>query len=554
MKKILFLLLFTPIALTAQVGIGTNTPRGALEISSGPGNNLGFVLPQVSKVEDVINPTQQSMPPPEGTMVFDVSRLGVAVRIPGAWQVIDFRGFLNVVYDDPHIPPTYIKPFNTDGGDFFGESVSLSKDGNTLAVGAWGEASNATGIGGDFNNNSAPNSGAVYVFTRSGDTWEQQAYIKAFNTDAGDQFGFCVSLSADGKILAVGAPEEDSSKSTDPGSNSAENSGAVYLFTRDGTTWEQQDFIKASNAEAGDKFGTSVALSADGTMLAVGATHEASNATGIDGNQDDNSTRGAGAVYMFTDNGTTWKQQAYIKASNTGDSHNFGHSVSLSDDGNTLAVGAKGEGSDARSINGDQADNSLYLAGAVYVFLRSGATWEQQAYIKGSRTSFAHGFGHSVSLSKDGNTLAVGATSSVDPSYAYVFVRTGGDTWSEQAVLGALGDGDYRSDRTFGWSVSLSDDGHLLAVGSRAGGASPQIYKRNVVTGRWARHRSLKTRAAITSSGISSGQSVSLSGSGKTVGTGKYFDRSGATGINGDETDDSAGDAAGAAYVHEIGL
>ncbi|HWO20902.1 MAG TPA: hypothetical protein VNO30_19180 [Kofleriaceae bacterium] len=114
--------------------------------------------------------------------------------------------------------------------------------------------------------------------------------------------------------------------------------------------------------------GVSVALSADGSTLAVGAYGEASVATGIGCNQADNSVLYAGAVYAYTRSGTTWSQQAYVKASNTGITDYFGASVALSGDGSILAVGASGEASAATGIFGDQANNSASAAGAVYVF------------------------------------------------------------------------------------------------------------------------------------------------------------------------------------------
>ncbi len=126
----------------------------------------------------------------------------------------------------------YAKASNTDAGDRFGWAVSLAADGNTLAVGAVFEDSNATGIDGDANNG-AFDAGAVYVFTRSGSSWFQQAYVKASNTGTGDQFGSAVSLAADGNTLAVGAVNEDSNATGvngDQTNNSAPNSGAVYLY------------------------------------------------------------------------------------------------------------------------------------------------------------------------------------------------------------------------------------------------------------------------------------------------------------------------------------
>ena len=286
--------------------------------------------------------------------------------------------------------------------DDFGDSVSLS--GDTLAVGAPDESSSATGVNGSQSDNSAINSGAVYIFTRSGRTWSQQAYLKASNTGRSDLFGDSVSLSGD--TLAVGARFEDSSATGVNGSqsdNSASDSGAVYVFTRSGTTWSQQAYLKASNTDADDSFGRSVSLSGD--TLAVGVYGEDSSATGVNGSQSDNSLSNSGAVYIFTRSGRTWSRQAYLKASNTEAGDLFGDSVSLS--GDTLAVGVYGEDSSATGVNGIQSDNSANGSGAVYIFTRSGRTWSQQAYLKASNTGAYDEFGSSVSLS--GDTLAVGA-------------------------------------------------------------------------------------------------------------------------------------------------
>ncbi|MEZ9699548.1 FG-GAP repeat protein, partial [Vibrio sp. 10N.286.45.F3] len=95
-------------------------------------------------------------------------------------------------------------------------------------------------------------------------------YIKASNPGSGDDFGYSVALSSDGNTLAVGAPREDSN-------GTGANSGAVYLFRYRASTWTQEAYIKASNTDSDDYFGTSVALSSDGNTLAVGADSEDSN-------------------------------------------------------------------------------------------------------------------------------------------------------------------------------------------------------------------------------------------------------------------------------------
>ncbi len=363
----------------------------------------------------------------------------------------------------------YIKASNPDANDAFGWSVALS--GDTLAVGARGESSSATGVNGNQVDNSAADAGAVYVFTRTGTSWAQQAYIKASNTDAGDDFGY--SLALDDDTLAVSANTESSNATGVNGyqlDNSESGAGAVYVFTRSGTTWAQHAYIKASNTASGDQFGLGLALAGD--TLAVGAYLEDSNATGVNGDEADNSESGAGAVYVFARSGSTWAQQAYIKASNTDANDHFGAHVALADD--TLAVGAYGEASNAAGINGNQSDNSASDAGAVYVFSRNGTTWGQQVYIKASNAGMNDRFGTRLSLAED--TLAVGAyledgrdtgingdqnlNDAANAGAVYVFTRSG-SSWSQQFYVKAS---NTDAQDQFGYSVAVSSDS--LAIGT----------------------------------------------------------------------------------------
>lgn len=375
----------------------------------------------------------------------------------------------------------YIKASNAEAGDRFGRSVSLSNDGNTLAVGANLESSNTMLIGGNQGDNTAANAGAVYVFSRVSSAWSQQAYVKASNAEADDRFGDAISLSGDGNTLVVSARLEDSSATSIEGNqtdNSALNSGAVYVFSRSGSTWFQQAYIKASNAESDDQFGQSVSLSENGSTLTVGAIGEDSHAIGIGGNQDNNTAGNSGAVYVFSRSSSTWSQQAYIKSSNSELSDFFGIDVSLSGNGNTLAVGAINEDSNATGIGGNQADNSMSSAGAAYIFSRSGSTWSQQAYVKASNTELDDSFGLHVSLSKGGDTLAVSGTGESSGSTSiggnqadnmdsnsgavYIFSRSSG-SWMQQAYVKASNTG---ANDQFGLSLGLSMNGSTLAVGA----------------------------------------------------------------------------------------
>ncbi|KYF92065.1 hypothetical protein BE20_12735 [Sorangium cellulosum] len=163
-------------------------------------------------------------------------------------------------------------------------------------MGATGEASAATGANGAQADDSAPGSGAVYVFTRSGTSWSQHTYLKASNAESGDAFGASVSI--DNDFLAVGAPGEDSSSAAWgwlESDNGAPGSGAAYLFERSGGVWSQDAYIKASNTGALDAFGARLALS--GTTLLVAAASEDSSATGVDGDGANDAADGSGACY-----------------------------------------------------------------------------------------------------------------------------------------------------------------------------------------------------------------------------------------------------------------
>jgi hypothetical protein len=459
----------------------------------------------------------------------------------------------------------YLKASNTNAEDLFGLSVALS--GDTLVVGAPYEASSATGVNGDQTDNSAQVSGAAYVFTRTAGGWAQQAYLKASNSGAGGLFGYSVALAGD--TLAVGAPFEASNATGVNGNqadNSAPHAGAVYVFTRTGNVWTQQAYLKASNTEAGDEFGVAVAL-VDET-LAVGAWREDSGATSVNGNQADNSYPEGGAVYVFTRAAEVWTQQAYLKPSLY--QGWFGRSLALA--GDTLAVGAPLEGGAATGVNGNDANNTALHAGAVYVFTRAAGAWSQQAYVKASNTDAGDRFGEGLSL--DGDTLVVGArfeasaatgvngdqtdNSAPNSGAAYVFTRSAG-VWAQQAYLKASNAG---ANHNFGGRVAVLGD--LLAVSSwtensdgtgingeqRNSNAplSGAVYLFTRSSGLWTQKAYLK--ASNSNADYEFGVSLALTGDNLAVGA--YREDSNATGINGNQADNSAPNS-GAVYFFSLG-
>ena len=459
----------------------------------------------------------------------------------------------------------YVKASNTGASNLFGRSIAVS--GDTLVVGAPHEASGATGIDGDQTDTSAGDSGAVYVFVRDGGSWIQQAYLKASNAEEEDNFGWSVAV--EGDTLAVGSPLEDSSaRGVNAGGeadNSTSSSGSVYVFVRTGSTWSQQAYIKASNTGSGDRFGAGVALSGD--TLAVSAYAEKSSAAGVNGDQDNDGAEEAGAVYVFVRDEGVWSQQAYVKASNTQAGDAFGWSLDLS--GDTLAVGAPFEDSSATGINGNQADAGASASGAVYVYAREGVRWVQQAYVKASNTGSGDWFGWSVTL--DGDTLAVAAPSedssavgidgdqsddsAVNAGAAYVFVRSG-TTWSQQAYVKAS---NTQTSDEFGYSVALAGDALLVTairedgggVGINTGnqldngltdGGAAYLYTRAGST--WTQRAYLKP--SNTGPADLFGHAAAIEGD--TIVISAHNEDSGATGIDGDQADDSTLNA-GAVYV-----
>ena len=436
----------------------------------------------------------------------------VAAGDGGVRIEVDERGARYPVTIDPVAQEVLFKASSVDANDLFGAAVAIS--GNTAVVGAPQEDSNAVNVDGVATNDSSSNSGAAYVFVRTAVGWEFQAYLKASNTGDADGFGGAVAI--DGNRVVVGAESED---------DTVGNSGAAYVFRRTGTLWFPDGFLKASNAGGGDRFGISVAISGD--TLVVGADFEDSASNGVGGAQGDTGTN-VGAAYVFVRSGVAvWNQEAYLKATDSGDDDRFGTSVGLSGDravvgarrqdgfaddegaayvyvrtlgvwtpeaqlkastpgaddefgiavaisGDTIVVGAPNEDSPATGVNGGEGDGANN-AGAAYVFARSGALWPQQAYLKSSTNGVGNEFGTSVAIS--GDALIVGAefedsdSTGVNGSEvnlgagnsgaAYVFRRVGG-VWGQQSYLKAS---NTETDDRFGGAVGIS--GELALVGAR---------------------------------------------------------------------------------------
>jgi len=290
---------------------------------------------------------------------------------------------------------------NPDGyNTAFGEPIVLS--GDTLAIGAPAESSDTSGVN-PAHNMGATSSGAVYVYRGAGTSWSLEAFIKASNPDAQDQFGEVLAL--DGDTLAVGAGYEDSSSTgiNSTPNNSTNEAGAVYVFGRSGTTWSQQAYIKPSRPlAANSNFGWRLALS--GNVLAAGLYSDGSSLGGLNPSSYDQNAANSGAVYLFARSGANWSQAAFLKAAQPHAGDLFGNALAL--DGNRLAVSAPGWSGDT---------------GAVFLFDRSGVAWSDPASIVAPGSDTVHGFGNGLAISGDTLLVVDGNILSPDPASIYVY-------------------------------------------------------------------------------------------------------------------------------------
>ena len=308
----------------------------------------------------------------------------------------------------------------SDGAEYddFGYSVAVS--GDTAVIGA------------PYDDDRGVNSGAAYLYVRSGSGWVQQAKITAADGATDDLFGYQVSISGD--TVVVGAHHDD-----DKGADS----GSAYVYVRTGAAWSLQRKLTASDGAATNYFGEAVAVSGD--TIVVGAFY-GRNSSGVL----------SGAAYVYVRSGTTWTQQAKITAADGAAYHYYGHAVAIS--GGTVVVGSVGA-----------AAGAVTDAGAAYIYTRSGTTWTLQKKLTAYDGAAIDCFGFAVSIS--GDTAVVGSyrddDAGVDSGSAYVYTRTG-TVWSLQQKLtasdSAAGDG-------FGYAVANSGDTAVVGayVFSRAG-------------------------------------------------------------------------------------
>lgn len=444
----------------------------------------------------------------------------------------------------------YLKAAVPTANAGLGWSVALSADGETLAVAAPGVDDST---------------GEVLLYGRTGlGAWALQSVVRAPNGEAGDSFGHALSLSANGSILAVAAPNEDGSASAHPvtgDNNDLTNAGAVYLFERAGAGWNLAGYLKSTTAEADHKFGDRLDLSANGATLVVGSVPPLA----------------AGSyVEVFTRAGAGWAFETVLSMPPGSGTH--AGSLAISGDGDTVAVGAYADASGGAGVYANPlTDTSSPRSGAVHVWVREPAGWVRQAYLKSGAPHPGAEFGNAVDLSHNGNTLVVGSQGDdadeqgvVDAALhdrsgaGHVFQRDAG-AWMQTTYLKAPVADKYDH---AGYAVAVSGDGLTIALGAyREDGAGHGVggdpldnsltehgavwlFRRSF--GAWNSGYYVKpSHRAPTNYGSAFGNSVALSGNGATLAVGASGQSDTASGVVADPTGYSGGALlSGAAYLY----
>lgn len=416
----------------------------------------------------------------------------------------------------------YFKAVNAGVRDAFGSSIAMSADGQILAVGAPKESSRDAN---DETDDAWVDAGAVYIFTQSNGKWTQQAYLKASNADRNDRFGHAISMNAAGDALAVGAPSEDGRFADDPSDNSRPDSGAAYVFERQGTTWSQTHYLKLNKTIQGNQFGHQLhisddglsilakesrgpevvsvnhltkmndewilqpgfskpdgweinfgidtAMSASGRVVAVGANYESSDASGVDGDPDNTNLSRSGAVFVYELVNDVW-EETYIKADIPIAQAEFGIKTRLSGDGKMLAVSGRGK----------KVASDTETFGFLYLYKKNNETWE---FTEKFSTNQYYGF-TDINLNQDGTLVAMSVTGDESPSaglngdrtagapgssYGAVYVHAlNGTQWEEVAYVKASNPGPKDG---FGANILIGDNGTLVVGVSEEGSSATGV-------------------------------------------------------------------------------
>lgn len=305
-------------------------------------------------------------------------------------------------------------------GSFAGYSISISGDGTRVAIGV----PYATQFG-------YSNAGFIYIFIKQGTSWDFEAALRPSDMASNKQFGVSVSMDSTGTRVAVGALIQDS------------DGGNVYIFTRSGVTWTQEAKLVAGDPSSTKQFGFSVAIDNGGNRVIVGSPNSISTGGAL-----------GGAAYIFLRTGVSWAQEAKIIATDHSSNYKFGYSVCFDDTATRAIIGDTN-----RAVSGNGT------CGSAYIFLRSGTSWAQEAVLEPQlgNVGLSSNMGNSVSMDSAGNRVVVGIIGNSSYRGAVIIYLRTGVSWAQETILNVI---VPSSQYNYGSSVSINDNGDMIAIGS----------------------------------------------------------------------------------------
>lgn len=297
-------------------------------------------------------------------------------------------------------------------------------------------------------------SGLVAIYVKAGGSWSRQAVLKTSVPRSGTQIGSSVALSYDGDVCVVGAKNENGTR------------GVVYIFKRTGVTWSETTSLTAPITAAYDPylFGASVAITHDGLTCLIGAPGlNTTQMNGVNG-----SWSGVGGVYIYTNNSGTWTyKEVLLPVDTVYNIPRAGTSVACTPDASVIVSGAPG-------VDWNYQSNVVSEGGAVYVYTKAGSTWQHSARLMPSRAQSA---GTSVAISDDGARVAVGSPDDMGNTTVtgavYIFEKDSSGAWVQTANLFGFDTDKGYNTYKLGVSVALSGDGMILLAGSNYANKNP---------------------------------------------------------------------------------
>ncbi len=259
---------------------------------------------------------------------------------------------------------------SVDGALF---SSTISIDGSTVMIAAKYDGS-------EDDDDDEYRRGEIYVYTYSGSSWALEEHLVASDWEKFANFG--VDLDFENGFAAIGARQADGEE---------EDTGAVYIFSRSGTTWTEETKITHEDSKDGDWFGFEVDLDEDAETLVIGVPHD---------DEDDNDpTENTGSAFIYTGSEDTWSEQTQLWSSDGRDGDCFGSRVSMSSDGDSILIGAPC--TDVLMVGSN--------VGTAYNFTLSGTTWSEEHILEASDQAHGDAFGTVVTISTDGEYGFIGA-------------------------------------------------------------------------------------------------------------------------------------------------